>query len=438
MTAHCACGIRHIPENPVELISDMKDDPSQHIGSTVASSEQIGARSCGGAIVVGANYRALGAVRSLGRHGIPVCVLKESAEILAAKSRFAQRVLEWPTGDDGEKIERLTTLASTYNLDGWLLIPTDDECARLIAQNHELLGRLFNLTTPTWEVLRWAYDKRLTYELSQRLGIDSPWTSQPGSIEEAAALDCPYPVIIKPAYKTSLNSLTAAKAWCVKDRNSMVAAYEKASKLVDPSILMIQELVPGGGESQFSFAALVRDGQTIVSLVARRSRQIPVDFGRFSTYVETTDEPAVIAPACRFLEAIRFTGIAEVEFKRDSRDGRYKLLDINPRLWGWHTLCARAGIDFTYLLWLLATGKEIPQVSGRFGIGWIRFAADLPVAIQQILRRRLSLRDYIRSLRRTAEEAIFAADDPLPAILDLPHMAIKLGKRLLPASGHAN
>ena len=47
----------------------------------------------------------------------------------------------------------------------------------------------------------------------------------------------------------------------------------------------------------------------------------------------------------RFCAALGFHGISQVEFKRDPRDGRYKLMEINPRLWQWHGLAAACGVD---------------------------------------------------------------------------------------------
>ena len=68
---------------------------------------------------------------------------------------------------------------------------------------------------------------------------------------------------------------------------------------------MVQELVPGGGEAQFSYAALCRDGEPLAALTARRTRQYPADFGRASTYVETVEVPEVVEPSLRLLRADR-------------------------------------------------------------------------------------------------------------------------------------
>ena len=74
-------------------------------------------------------------------------------------------------------------------------------------------------------------------------------------------------------------------------------------------------------------------------MVARRRRQHPPDFGRASTFVETLEEPeARGALRAHALRKIGYDGLVELEFKRDPRDGSFKLLDFNARTWGYHSL----------------------------------------------------------------------------------------------------
>ena len=191
---------------------------------------------------------------------------------------------------------------------------------------------------------------------------------------------------------------------------------------------MVQEIVPGMGESQYSFAALCQDGMPVASVVARRVRQFPMDFGRFSTFVETVDEPEVATQAERLLRHADYTGLIEIEFKRDRRDGQLKVLDANPRVWGWHTLTRREGPDFSYLLWRAARGKRIRGGRARPGQRWMRMDVDVAVAAREILGGRLSLRQYLSELTRGIEPAIFAADDLLPGAVELglvEYMALK-------------
>lgn len=384
---------------------------------------------CPGALVMGANYRALGLARSLGRHGIPVWIVKQDEHVLASLSRYVRGSFPWPGRNDRSQTEYLLSLADKHQLDGALLFPTDDEGVMFIAQNHDLLSQRYLLTTQPWNALRAACDKKVLYQLGENLGIHQPLTYFPRDLVELRSLDLRFPVIVKPAMRLELNELTVDKAWLVHDRGSLLNRYSEACSILSPDLLMIQEFLPGWGESQFSYSALCDEGRPVASVTARRIRQYPMDFGRFSTFVETIEEPDVIEPAIRLLDALRYDGLVEIEFKRDPRDGRYKLLDVNPRVWGWHTLCGRAGVDFPYLLWLHMQNQPVPNVTARTGIRWVRMGADLLTALLELLRGRLPVGDYLRSIHGPLELAIFATDDPVPFFCQLPILAYVLGKR---------
>ncbi|MDO8432674.1 MAG: hypothetical protein Q7S58_09725 [Candidatus Binatus sp.] len=373
-----------------------------------------------GAIVIGGDYRGLGVVRSLGRRGIPLCVVTDEYR-LAGLSRYVDRRLKWPA-NESDQLKFLLDLAAHRGLAGWVLFPTGDETASLIARNHACLASRFTLTTPPWETLRWAYNKQLTYRLARQLGIPSPLTCYPKNREELVRLECSFPIILKPAHKRNPSRFTRDKAWLAADRDHMLALYDEACTMIERGAIMLQELIPGAGASQFSFAALCAEGKPLASLVAIRQRQHPLDFGHSSSYVESIEQPEVERLGRSVLGAIRFNGLAEVEFKRDPRDGIFKLLDINPRVWGWHTLGARAGVDFSYLAWQLANGVTLNEARGRAGVRWMRAITDVAAAVEQFRAGHLSLRGYLRSLRGPLEFAIWAPDDPLPSLCEIPSL----------------
>jgi D-aspartate ligase len=376
-----------------------------------------------GALVIGGNLNGLSIARSLGRRGVPVWVTSPPNVKLASYSRYTQRTLPWLDGDSEGQAAYLLELAERYHLNQWVLFPTSDESAALLSKFHSALSRHFRVSTPTWDALRWAYDKRLTYQLAAKQQVDYPSTIYPAT--EADLRSVNFPAILKPATHAAVNRFTADKAWPVTNHEELLARYREARELIPSDLILIQERIPGGGESQFSYAALCCDGQPIASLTARRTRQYPIDFGYSSSFVETLDVPEIVGPSQRLLAAIRYTGIVEVEYKLDVRDGRYKLLDINPRLWTWSPLGGRAGVDFPYLLWQMMVGRALPKQTGRTEVRWVRMSTDVPAAIHEILRGRLNVRAYLRSLRSPVEFALMAADDPLPGLLDLPLFAYK-------------
>jgi len=378
-----------------------------------------------GALVIGGNLNGLSIARSLGRCGVPVWVASPPNIKLASFSRYTRRTLPWPNLQDEGQAAYLLEVAERYGLDQWVLFPTSDESAALLSKFHAVLSSRFRVSTPAWESLRWAYDKRLTYRLAADQQVDYPSTIYPATEADLAAADLNFPVILKPATHAIMNRFTSDKAWPAADREELLARYREARELISTELILVQEMIPGGGEAQFSYAALCRDGKPIVSLTARRTRQYPVDFGYSSSFVETLDVPEIVAPSRHLLAAIRYTGLVEVEYKLDARNGCYKLLDINPRLWTWATLGARAGTDFPYLLWQMTTGKSVPEQTARTGVRWIRMSTDFPAAIHLILRGRLSPGEYWRSLRSPVEFSVMALDDPLPGLLDLPLFAYK-------------
>jgi len=377
--------------------------------------------------VIGGDYRSLGVVRSLGRRGIPVWLLTDD-HWLAASSRYVLVRKHLPAGGQLAHLDFLIRLAEESGLGGWTLIPTTDDGAELAARHHGRLSKHFIVGVPAWKALRWAHDKRLTYALAERAGVDYPWTFAPADESELRIARGRFPVIVKPAYKPSYNALTAAKAWRADDEATLLLAYRAACELVPPHAVLVQEFVSGGGEAHYSYAALAVDGAVLAALTAKRVRQWPMSIGRASTYVETVVEPAVKDAAVRLLAAMRFTGLVEIEFKRDVR-GSLKLLDINPRVWGWHSIGPRAGVDFPYLLWRVLHGESVEPVCGTPGVRWMRFSTDLPMALLEIVGGRLLVRDYLEAFRGPLELAIFAADDPLPALCELPLIVQQLIRR---------
>ena len=380
-----------------------------------------------GAVVIGGDYRALGVVRSLGRRGIPVLLVIDD-HWLAASSRFVHDRARMPAGGDLAKLQFLLRLAEERDLEGWTLIPTNDDAAQLSAHHHARLGRHFLLTVPPWDTLRWAHDKRFTYALAERIGVAYPWTLAPGSADDLWKAAGHFPVLVKPAFKPTTNAFTAAKAWRADDRESLAAAYRAACELVPADAVLVQEFVRGSGASQYSYAALVASGRPIASITARRVRQWPMSIGRASTYVETVNDAAVERAAELLLATIDYTGLVEIEFKKDE-SGTPQLLDINPRVWGWHSIGRRAGVDFPYLLWRLVHREPLEEIRGRVGIRWMRFMTDFPMAFREMLGGRLSPASYLDAFAGRTEFAIFAKDDPMPALFELPMIAQLLLRR---------
>jgi D-aspartate ligase len=384
-----------------------------------------------GAVVVGGDYQGLGIVRSLGRQGIPVCVVDDELSI-ARYSRYSTRFVRLANlRDERAAVDGLLEMGQRLGLQGWVLYPTREELVAAFSRNRSTLSELFRVPTPEWDSVQWAWDKRNTYRLASELGIPVPVTYYPRNIDQLSELEVRrFPFAIKPAIKEHFVYATKAKAWRADNHAQLRELFQKASELVNPGEVMVQEVIPGRGTQQFAYCAFFRDGKAVGKMVTRRRRQHPLEFGRASTYVETVDVPILEEFSERFLRRINYYGLVEMEYKLDPRDNRYNLLDVNARTWGYHSLGISAGVDFCSMLFADQLGLPVAACTGKVGVSWVRTITDVPAALYALAARDTDLRSYLSSLINCSSDAVFSLKDPLPGCAELlliPYLAAKRG-----------
>jgi len=383
-----------------------------------------------GAVVIGGDYQGLGIVRSLGRRGVPVCVLDDERSI-ARYSRYAATAQLVPSLLAAkDTVKALLDLGRARGLRGWVLYPTRDEQVAALSQNREELSEIFRVPTPGWETVKWLWDKRNTYRLADKLDIPTPRTWYPRSVADLSQIDGHFPVALKPAIKEHFIYATKEKAWRADNSAQLRELFERALRHLPAEEIMIQDLIPGGGACQYAYCSFFKQGDSIASLAACRRRQHPLEFGRSSTYVETIESPLLEEYSKRFLSAIDYYGLVEVEYKRDPRDGQYRLLDVNGRTWGYHTIGRRAGIDFPYLLFADQMNQAVETCKGKIGVRWVRLLTDVPTGLVGIVGGQIEGHSYLRSLRGCDEEAVFSLEDPLPGMVEIaliPYLTLKRG-----------
>ncbi len=369
-----------------------------------------------GAVVLGGNFVGLGVARSLGVHGIPVWVVDgDRSKSIAQFSRYTTRFFERKE----DLVEFLLREGRLHNLQGWVIFPTCDEYVEMVSANHELLSSIYHLAAPPAEITRFALDKRLTYGRAAELGIATPWTATGSHSSDIEDCNPPYPLILKPAVNHHFFPHTNVKALPVENPEELHQRFLQMCRYISAESILAQERIPGGGENQFSFCALCRNGKVIASLVAQRWRQYPIEFGNASTFVQTVEQPVVESGGRRFLESIGYDGIAEIEFKFDPRDSQFKILDANLRPWGWHTLGKAAGINFVYLLWQQKNGIDVAPITKHRKAAWVREITDV-VAIAKSRDRGAEIKALLSAWAGGKFTlATFSALDPLPFFAEL-------------------
>jgi predicted ATP-grasp superfamily ATP-dependent carboligase len=197
---------------------------------------------------------------------------------------------------------------------------------------------------------------------------------------------------------------------------------------------MAQEVVPGGDDALFGYWGF-RDeqGRERAWVTKRKHRQSPPLFGDGS-FQETIDSPEVLDLTRRLLAAFDYRGFAGVEFKQDPRDGVFRLMEINPRSESGNQLAISAGVDLPWIGYRYLLGEltdETPTPSVRYGVKFINEEWDLKSFLALRGEGKLTLRDWMRSLRGVRSFALGAWDDPMPFLVSAGRVGRAATRRAL-------
>lgn len=380
-----------------------------------------------GVIVIGDHIQALGIIRSLGKRGIPVYLLNDKSLCIGRFSRHLRRFIKTPNiSDEAEFVSFMVKLAKEKHVKDWVLMPTNDAAVYVISRNREILERHYKVPIPHWNIIKYAYNKRMTYTLAKKIEVPVPETIYPQNLDMLSDINITFPVIIKGINGYNFYKRTKVKAIKVNSKVELINAYKKLLPAVKPSETMIQEIIHDDFHDYvYSFCSFFKNGEVIAFWIGRKIREHPMDFGT-GTFAESIYIPEIRELGTCILKAMNYYGVSEIEFKRDKRDGKFKLLEINARTWLWHSLAMRCGVDFPYILYKDAIGENVsPITSFRVNVKWIHLYTDMWVSFKEFMRGNLKVSEYLESLRGEKEFAVFSIDDPLPFICEtlmLPYL----------------
>ncbi len=379
-----------------------------------------------GVLILGGNYGSLAAARSLGRKGVKVAFLGDPLAV-AAFSRYLTHFSAWRGVAEPDPLARLLEFGRSNGLGGWVILPSADFETQLVASHLPQLREFFRMATQDWSTLAQLHDKRLLYRLADSLDIGFPQVYPPDSNPS----DLLYPVVIKPGITRLQNALTLAKAWRADNAAQFVDMRAEAGRLMGDDGFVVQQLIPGDGRTQYSYAGLWDRGQEVRAMTALRLRQFPLHFGT-SPYVESVALPRAAQEARKLLGAMNYSGLVEVEFKHDLRDDQLKLLDANTRIWAWIGLGDAVGVDFPYLCALQACSGTLPAAAPlRYGAAWRRSVPNVLSSLQSLVKEGNTGISAARSIFGPACSAVFAADDLWPAMTEIPVQAARKLKNVL-------
>ncbi|MGH3526681.1 MAG: carboxylate--amine ligase [Pseudonocardiaceae bacterium] len=357
------------------------------------------------------HHGGLGAIRSLGRLGVPVYGVHEDAWAPAARSRYLHDRWVWrPPADDAERVHAgLVTLAQRIGRPA-VLIPTDDAGAIFLAEHGAELRQWFRFPDPPSDLPRQLAGKYTLYQLCRQLGVPCPAAALTGSLLEAQGFAdrVGFPLVAKLATPWRSSSATGLRSTSVVHSRAELADTWQAC---GDQELMLQEYV--GGQDYFFHGYCDAQSRCRPGFVGIKERSYPAHAG-LTSLGRWVDNPQLHHQTTELLTRLGFRGIVDLDYRFDPRDGQYKLLDFNPRLGAQFRLfCDTAGVDVVVAAHLDLTGRPVPPGAPQHGRRFLVENYD-PFAALAYRRCGLDFRSWVTSLRGADELAWFAKDDPAP------------------------
>lgn len=364
----------------------------------------------------------LGVARNLGRNGVKVyCVTEQKNEI--AYSKYCKGFYAIPHIEKNNYILRafLSNVKAKLQHPSVLFPCSDFFCISLSQIRDELNSEINDqyVTFGKSQTIETLVNKRKFYQSLDRYGVPHPITYFPETMQDIEDISnqVEYPTYIKPSISQLFANLQK-KGLTARSQAELAYYYNLASKY-DGS-LMIQEIIPGPATNMFGINGYFDKTHNPQAFFAyHRLREYPQRFANSSLMesIPISDVLCMKETIEDYLKKLRYHGIFDAEFKKDQRDGNYKLLEINARSWWQNSFPTKCGINLILMAYLDALDKKIEYMDTyEVGAKWLFLTNDLLSTMEMLNARQTSVIQWLSSLKKTKDYAYLSPDDPLPWI----------------------
>jgi predicted ATP-grasp superfamily ATP-dependent carboligase len=376
------------------------------------------------ALILRSSPNALSAARSLGRAGLEVVVAARGSDPAVRFSRYVSRVERLDDIDDAA-IDRLLRLSRDGERP--FLLATGDQDALLVAKHQDALREKFCFVCPSHSALEAIIDKASLYETARAHGIPRPrfHVVRAARDVEPAIDSVATPCYVKPALAHEWRRFRRGKLVRADSPEELRRALQDFIEIGVAAIPI--EIIPGSDSEVYSVSTYIdRQGRPVGWRTKRKLRQFPLHAGDGCAQ-EICDAPEVAELGLRLLAVAGHRGPATVEFRRDARNGRFVLIEVNARTILAQEMITRSGFDVPLIAYHDANGLPLPPPRPARRVRWVFFGADYRASRELAQAGQLTMREWLRSLVPCRSFAYFAADDPKPF---LARLALWLRRKL--------
>lgn len=360
-----------------------------------------------GILICGEYINALGIARSASKYRIPALVLDDHPYPICRYSRYC-RPLHVNTFDEDSILNSIFSLP-----EGFVLIPTDDKWVLFLSKYKSALESQYTVISPDKAAVELCCNKKESYAIADNVRIPLPQMYPIDSVTS-------FPVVVKPSL-SYINGAKTPHGILVKDLPGLIKAFGRFSSLIGTGNIIIQEVIPGGAKKNYSLASYFKDGQLMGSFCSRKLKQYPSEFGTGCIVEPVSDEEIhgeLRDYVSRFLHAIKYEGVSEVEFMYDDNTHQFKFIEINPRFWMQHYLASLLGVNFMEsVLFDRPVGTQQKK-----DIIWIDELGLIRVLGDEVMRGCINVREYFNILMRKKTFGVLSFRDPVPACAQLKNV----------------
>jgi len=356
------------------------------------------------------HHGVLGAIRSLGRAGVPVYGVHEDRLAPASLSRYLTGRFIWSAAseDPDELLQGLLTMGDRIGRQA-ILLPTDDRAAVFIAEHGAELRRAFRLPAQPDTSPRQLADKLKLHRICRDAGIASPDVTIPASRSDVVefAKQTSFPIIMKLSEgsirRQGLAMLAAGTppTSIARTRTELLDLHKRVVQH-EAGPVLLQEYIPAG-EDWIVHGYCNEASECLVGFTGVKLRSYPPGSGG-TTFGVCRSNPALLQQAQALCRKVGYRGIMDMDWRLDPRDGRYNLLDFNPRLGAQFRLFVDDhGIDVVRAMHLDLTGQDVPRGVQPEGRAFMAEQFDVLAVLAARRRGELTLREWWSSARSPAE-----------------------------------
>jgi predicted ATP-grasp superfamily ATP-dependent carboligase len=378
----------------------------------------------------------LGMIQSLGERGIKTFVLDDGPMLYRDLSRYSKRIIApnilSSELDALDFLKILSLCIREYSGNPPILLPTSDYVLDFIIKHYDDICGFSVVASPPLETLRRTLNKVTFYRWLLINGFPCPKTVFSSGSSERDTLkkinNISFPCIVKPELTFKLEQSTGNKLYVASNKEDLSRCFRELSRInMD---FVIQEIVPGRPEDQFSLAGYCKEGGKVFGyMMTNKLRQSYFGAG---TFVSSADIPELYQIGKAVLKKLNYKGIFEIEFRKDARDGTYKIIEVNPRCWSQIMLATRMKVNVAYYAYrdlaVVESGNDrvMPIKRRKY---WMDFERDLGHIKRKMVHNDYSLRGVLTVLLSFPCVEPFTIRDIRPGLVYLKNKIVRKLKK---------